>query len=231
MSFGIKIIVEGDYACFTDPASKVERVSYKVPTPGAVEGILKCVYWKPAIRYVVDELVVFNPITYVNVRRNELKEKVSYQAVKQQMNGRGDPIMYASEQRTQRSAMVLRNVKYGISAHFELTGLKSDHADEDYIFPILDRRIHKTEQQIYDRVRKVLKHVNKALHEWSRLLGLKIELTTYVARHTFATVLKRSGVNIAIISESLGHSDLSTTQIYLDSFENSQIDAAMQNLL
>ena len=108
---------------------------------------------------------------------------------------------------------------------------KSDHADEDYIFPILDRRIHKTEQQIYDRVRKVLKHVNKALHEWSRLLGLKIELTTYVARHTFATVLKRSGVNIAIISESLGHSDLSTTQIYLDSFENSQIDAAMQNLL
>ncbi|MEQ2991260.1 site-specific integrase, partial [Alistipes shahii] len=76
---------------------------------------------------------------------------------------------------------------------------KSDHADEDYIFPILDRRIHKTEQQIYDRVRKVLKHVNKALHEWSRLLGLKIELTTYVARHTFATVLKRSGVNIAII--------------------------------
>ena len=86
---------------------------------------------------------------------------------------------------------------------------KSDHADEDYIFPILDRRIHKTEQQIYDRVRKVLKHVNKALHEWSRLLGLKIELTTYVARHTFATVLKRSGVNIAIISESLGHSDLS----------------------
>ena len=209
MSYGIKIIVEGYYACFTDPASKVERVSYKVPTPGAVEGILKCVYWKPAIRYVVDELVVFNPITYVNVRRNELKEKVSYQAVKQQMNGRGDPIMYASEQRTQRSAMVLRNVKYGISAHFELTGLKSDHADEDYIFPILDRRIHKTEQQIYDRVRKVLKHVNKALHEWSRLLGLKIELTTYVARHTFATVLKRSGVNIAIISESLGHSDLS----------------------
>ena len=54
---------------------------------------------------------------------------------------------------------------------------------------------------------------------------------TYVARHTFATVLKRSGVDIGIISESLGHSDLKTTQIYLDSFENTQIDAAMQNLL
>jgi hypothetical protein len=62
-------------------------------------------------------------------------------------------------------------------------------------------------------------------------LHFPIPLTTYVARHTYATVLKRSGVNIAIISESLGHSDLSTTQIYLDSFENSQIDEAMKNLL
>ena len=53
----------------------------------------------------------------------------------------------------------------------------------------------------------------------------------HAARHTFATVLKRSGVNISIISESLGHSDLETTQIYLDSFENSQIDEAMKNLL
>ena len=53
----------------------------------------------------------------------------------------------------------------------------------------------------------------------------------HLLRHTYATVLKRSGVSVALISESLGHSDLSTTQIYLDSFENSQIDAAMQHLL
>ena len=54
---------------------------------------------------------------------------------------------------------------------------------------------------------------------------------TYVARHSFATVLKRSGVNISIISEALGHTNLSTTQYYLDSFENEQIDEAMKNLL
>ena len=58
-----------------------------------------------------------------------------------------------------------------------------------------------------------------------------LELNIHVARHTYATVLKRSGVNIAIISESLGQSDISTTQIYLDSFENSQIDEAMKHLL
>lgn len=102
--------------------------------------------------------------------------------------------------------------------------------DEDYIFPILDRRVHRTEQQRYDRTHKVLTNTNRWLRKIGQRVGIE-HLTTYTARHTFATVLKRSGVNIAIISESLGHSDLSTTQIYLDSFENSQIDAAMQNLL
>ena len=106
-----------------------------------------------------------------------------------------------------------------------------DASSDDYIFPILDRHIHKSEQQICNRVHKVIGHVNANLKRIAEMAGLKVNLTTYVARHTFATVLKRSGVNIAIISESLGHSDLETTQIYLDSFENSQIDEAMKNLL
>lgn len=109
--------------------------------------------------------------------------------------------------------------------------MKKDAGAEDYIFPVLDRNIHITEQQQADRIQKVLKQVNRKLKIISKALNLKINLTTYVARHTFATVLKRSGVDIGIISESLGHSDLKTTQIYLDSFENTQIDAAMQNLL
>ena len=58
-----------------------------------------------------------------------------------------------------------------------------------------------------------------------------LRLITYVARHSYATVLKRSGVSTSIISESLGHSSEKVTQIYLDSFENSQIDEAMKNLL
>ena len=63
------------------------------------------------------------------------------------------------------------------------------------------------------------------------MIGEEINLTSYVARHSYATVLKNSGVNIALISETLGHSDLKTTQIYLDSFDNEQIDEAMKNLL
>ena len=108
---------------------------------------------------------------------------------------------------------------------------RSGHSSDDYIFPILDKQVHITPQQIFNRTHKVLRKVNRELKVLGEMIGLQIPLTTYVARHTYATVLKRSGVNIAIISESLGHSDLSTTQIYLDSFENSQIDEAMKNLL
>ena len=108
---------------------------------------------------------------------------------------------------------------------------KPDARQDDYVFPILDRKVHKTAIQIRDKVRKANKAANKALHRIGEKLGISIDLTTYVARHSYATVLKRSGVSTAIISESLGHSSEKVTQIYLDSFENSQIDEAMKNLL
>jgi site-specific recombinase XerD len=95
----------------------------------------------------------------------------------------------------------------------------------------LDRAVHRTEQQIFNRIVKVLRKVNRDLKEIGREAEISIPLTTYVARHTYATVLKREGVNVALISESLGHSNIQTTQIYLDSFENSQIDEAMKHLL
>lgn len=100
-----------------------------------------------------------------------------------------------------------------------------------YIFPILDESVHNSETQKYNRKKKVLLKVNRALKDIAKATGLNTNLTTYVSRHSYATVLKNSGVNIALIGETLGHSDLKTTQIYLDSFENSQIDEAMKNLL
>ena len=86
-------------------------------------------------------------------------------------------------------------------------------------------------QQQYGRVQRTNKRINRYLKLIGEHLHLPIPLTTYVARHSFATVLKRSGVSTSIISESLGHSSEKITQIYLDSFENSQIDEAMQHLL
>ena len=95
MSYGFKIMVKGDYAAFNRPEMKVERVSYDVPTPRALEGLIKSVYWKPAIRYVIDKIIVFNPITFINVRRNEVKEKIKLQSVQKSMkNGTGDATIY-----------------------------------------------------------------------------------------------------------------------------------------
>ena len=100
-----------------------------------------------------------------------------------------------------------------------------------YLFPILDIRVHITPMQKFNRVRKLCHQLNKELHKMADELGIKEDVTTYVARHSFATVLKKSGVNIGIISQALGHQDIKTTQIYLSKFDNEQVDSAMQNLL
>ena len=100
-----------------------------------------------------------------------------------------------------------------------------------YLFPIFDVRVHKTPQQKANRIHKVCAQVNHELKRLAEELGIDANLTTYVARHSFATVLKRSGVDIGLISELMGHSDIATTKIYLDSFDNEQVDAAMSNLL
>ena len=107
MGFSVEIV--GDYACFSRPELKVERVSYDLITPSAARGILEAVFWKPAIRYVIDEIRVCNPIRFDNIRRNEVNSKASKQREH----------ILTSEDRTQRAAMVLRNVKYVVTAHFE----------------------------------------------------------------------------------------------------------------
>lgn len=99
-----------------------------------------------------------------------------------------------------------------------------------FVFPILSN-FHKSEVQIANRLHKVLAKINRHLKEIGVKLNLPIPLTTYVARHSFATVLKRAGVSTSIISESLGHSSEKITQVYLDSFDKEQMNTAMKALL
>ena len=107
---------------------------------------------------------------------------------------------------------------------------KYHRKDSPYLFPILSD-FHETEIQKSNRIHKVIAKVNKRLKEIGEDLGLPLTLTTYVARHSQATVMKRSGVSTAVIREIMGHSSERITQIYLDSFDNEQIDNAMKNLL
>ena len=122
-------------------------------------------------------------------------------------------------------------IKIGIPQEAMQIIEKYSKESKGYLFPILDSKIHKTALQKQNRIHKILGKVNKNLKLLAAQLGVEANLTTYVARHSFASVLKKSGVNIALISEALGHSDLATTQIYLDSFDNEQVDEAMKNLL
>ena len=101
----------------------------------------------------------------------------------------------------------------------------------NYFFPILHCRRHITPMQKHNRVRKMCREINRELKALAEELGITANITTYVARHTFATILKKSGVNIGIISQALGHQDIKTTQIYLSKFENEQVDEAMKHLL
>ncbi len=83
----VKMECWGDYACFTRPEMKVERVSYDVPTPSAMRGLLEAVYWHPGMRWVVDRIYLLNPIRFTNIRRNEVECKLSAANVKAVMNG------------------------------------------------------------------------------------------------------------------------------------------------
>ncbi len=107
---------------------------------------------------------------------------------------------------------------------------KYHRKDSPYLFPILSD-FHQTEIQKSNRIHKVISKVNQRLKVIGEDLGLPLTLTTYVARHSQATVLKRAGVSTAVIREIMGHSSERVTQIYLDSFDNEQIDNAMKNLL
>lgn len=126
--YGVKLKVWGDYACFTRPEMKVERVSYDVMTPSAARGILEAIYWKPEIRWIVDKIHVLKPIRFTNIRRNEVGCKLSVRNVQTVMNGGNANIsIFVEDERQQRAAMILKDVEYVIEAHFEIIdGEKND---------------------------------------------------------------------------------------------------------
>ncbi len=131
MSYGVRIKAWGERACFTRPEMKVERVSYDVPTPSSVRGILEAIYWKPSIRWVVDRIIVLNPIKFENIRRNELSGKLSKGSITKAMkDGESAVEIIIEDNRQQRASLILKNVSYVFEAHFEMTGIKSDNKDD-----------------------------------------------------------------------------------------------------
>ena len=122
MGYGIRLKVWSEYACFTRPEMKAERVSYDVMTPSAARGVLDAIHWKPAIRWVVDGITVLSEIRFDNIRRNEVSAKAPKPS-EAAMKGKPVPPIQlsAADNRQQRATMMLRDVAYVVEAHFVLT--------------------------------------------------------------------------------------------------------------
>jgi len=124
---GFCLEVSGDYACFTRPEMKVERVSYDVITPSAARGIFTAIFWKPAIRWRITRIEVLNPIRWTSVRRNEVSAVAS---------ARSGGIL-VEDVRQQRAGLILRDVRYRLWAEFDVLSAGEDSAKYAAMF---DRR-------------------------------------------------------------------------------------------
>lgn len=142
----IQVEVWGDYACFTRPEMKTERVSYDVMTPSAARGLLESIYWHPGLRWVIECIHVCSPIRFTNIRRNEVKDVISVRAVKSVMEkGKGIDELYlaTTESIQQRAAMVLKDVHYVIDAHFDMTDKAALGDNPGKFQDIIKRRLER----------------------------------------------------------------------------------------
>ena len=141
MSYGFSVEIVGEYALFCRPELKVERCSYDVITPSAARGILEAVLWKPAIRYIIDEITVCTPIRFDTIRRNEVNSKIPYKLPQTASKDLSNGSLYvaAGSDRAQRAARVLRHVHYLVAAHFEMTD-KAGESDNEGKFADMIRR-------------------------------------------------------------------------------------------
>lgn len=138
------IEVSGDYACFTRPEMKVERVSYDIITPSAARAIFEAILWKPAIRWQVTRIEVCKPIRWISVRRNEVGAVVPMGSVKTAMKaGTGDLALYIEDERQQRAGLFLRDVRYRLHARFERVDPKPHKPN----YPRLVGRLDEPEEQ------------------------------------------------------------------------------------
>lgn len=140
----IRVEVKGDFACFSRPEFKAERVSYDVITPSAARGLLESVFWHPGMRYIVDKIYLLSEISFANIKRNEVASKISASNVHKVINsGKGALYLATPLDIQQRATMLLKDVHYIIEAHFNMTE-KANATDNTGKFQeMIKRRLRK----------------------------------------------------------------------------------------
>lgn len=139
----ISVEVWGDYALFSRPEMKTERVSYDVMTPSAARGLLDAIFWHPGLVWRVDRIHVCAPVRFTNIRRNEVKDTISARKAQSVMEKGGELYLATPESIQQRAAMVLRDVHYVIDAHFEMTQRAAPSDNPGKFQEMMRRRVEK----------------------------------------------------------------------------------------
>lgn len=136
--------VRGDWACFTRPEMKVERVSYDLITPSAARAVFEAIFYKPAVHWVVRRIELLAPVRWTNLRRNEVASVLSTRNVQQAMKqGSGQLALYADEDRQQRAALLLRDVAWRLHADLVVRADRADPEPPGKFFAMFERRAHK----------------------------------------------------------------------------------------
>lgn len=140
----IQLEVWGDYALFSRPELKVERMSYDVPTPSAARGLVEAIYYHPGLCWHIDRVYVLEPIRFVSVRRNEVDSKLPATAARAAAQGSKTPLYLPSSQSiVQRASLVLQKVHYVIEAHFTMTDRAAPGDNPGKFQDIVTRRMER----------------------------------------------------------------------------------------
>ena len=139
----MRIEVWGDYACFSRPEMKTERVSYDIITPSAARGLVEAIYWHPGLKYHIDRVYLLSPIRFTNIRRNEVKSTLLASAALSAARGGAAPVLYTSADIVQRASMVLQDVHYVIECHFTMMDKAAPGDNPGKFQDILRRRLNK----------------------------------------------------------------------------------------
>lgn len=124
----LEVKLWGDFACFTRPEMKVERVTYPIMTPSAARGALEAIYWKPQVNWLIQEIHVLKPISYMSIVRNEIKNRQSHRTARSWVNeGDGYDATDTKKKRSQRHSLLLRDVAYVVRAQLHLADNASDN--------------------------------------------------------------------------------------------------------
>lgn len=157
---GTSIEVWGDYALFSRPEFKAERMSYDVMTPSAARGIVEAIFWHPGMRYVIDRIHVCQPIKFTNVMKNERPDVIQKNNIRRAMLHNDCSNLRCQDGIVQRHNTLLKDVRYVIDLHFDITEDAFPSATPEKFINMLERRLEKGQcfKQPYFGIREYPAH-------------------------------------------------------------------------